>query len=70
MVTKIDLSEFVIVVDNGRNVINCGNCATYEDFVEINFSYHILTSPLIYIFGISRDFPIPTILSLWLTFLL
>ena len=35
MVTKIDLSEFVIVVDNGRNVINCGNCANYEDFVEI-----------------------------------
>ena len=35
MVTKIDLSGFVIEVDNGRNVINCGNCATYEDFVEI-----------------------------------
>ena len=35
MVTKIDLSEFVIVVDNGGNVINCGNCATYEHFVEI-----------------------------------
>ena len=35
MVTKIDLSGFVIEVDNGRNVINCGNCATYEDLVEI-----------------------------------
>ena len=35
MVTKIDLSEFVIVVDNGRNVINCTISATYEDFIEI-----------------------------------
>ena len=35
MVTKIDLSGFVIEVDNGRNVINCGNCANYEQFVEI-----------------------------------
>ena len=35
MITKINLSEFVIVVDNGRNVINWGNCTTYEDFVEI-----------------------------------
>ena len=35
MVTKIDLSGFVIVVDNGRNVINCENCANYEQFVEI-----------------------------------
>ena len=35
MVTKIDLSGFVIEVDNGRNVINCGNCANYEDCAEI-----------------------------------
>lgn len=35
MVTKIDLSEFVIVVDNGRNVINCGGCQDYPEFVEI-----------------------------------
>lgn len=35
MVTKIDLSEFVIEVENGRNVIYCGNCKNYEEFVAI-----------------------------------
>ena len=35
MVTKIDWSGFVIGVENGRKVIYWGNCATYEDFVEI-----------------------------------
>lgn len=35
MVTKIDMVNFVIEVENGRNVIDCGKCGSYPEFVEI-----------------------------------